>query len=177
MEKNSITEKDYCKIASLLTSIAQYFTSGATLTGLKDFYDWNLSDEGEGFDMPYWHDIKSSIEIIKKVLSSSDYDNKVTTLINEWNTNVAPILTGVTCNSFDEFAMQVANVAGQCIKYKSAESMQPQQPVPVQSQQNQMFVDVNTLIRENNYLKSLNASKDEEIKVLRERLVALGQPV
>lgn len=40
-----------------------------------------------------------------------------------------------------------------------------------------MFVDVNTLVVENTYLKSLNASKDEEIKVLRERLVALGQPV
>lgn len=120
----------------------------------------------------------SIIETIVQFLGKS-YDSsiKVNAVIDEWNTNVAPILTGVTCNSFDEFAMQVANVAGQCIKYKSAESMQPQQPVPVQSQQNQMFVDVNTLVSENTYLKSLNASKDEEIKALRERLVALGQPV
>lgn len=67
-------------------------------------------------------------------------------------------------------------------KYKSAEEAMKQQASQLQQQQvelqqNQMFVDVNTLISENNYLKSLNVSKDEEIKALRERLVALGQPV
>lgn len=117
---------------------------------------------------------KTKTRAERKYESSNSSNSKVETLINEWNDNVVPILTGVKCNSLDEFAMQVANVAGQCIKYKSAEAMQQQ---PVQSQQNQMFVDVNTLIKENNYLKSLNASKDEEIKALRERLVALGQPV
>lgn len=111
----------------------------------------------------------------RKYESSNSSNSKVETLINEWNDNVAPILTGVKCNSLDEFAMQVANVAGQCIKYKSMETMHQQQSA--QPQQNQMFVDVNTLISENNYLKSLNVSKDEEIKALKARLVALGQSV
>lgn len=99
---------------------------------------------------------------------------RVTTLINEWNEHVAPIF-GVKCNTFDEFAIQAATVSSQWAKYKSAEAIPQQQQV--QSQQNQMFIDVNTLVRENTYLKSLNASKDEEIKSLRERLVALGQTV
>lgn len=111
----------------------------------------------------------------RKCESVNPSNSKVDTLINEWNEHVVPILTGVKCNSLDEFAMQVASVAGQCIKYKSTEEALKQQPV--QPQQNQMFVDVNTLVSENTYLKSLNASKDEEIKSLRERLVALGQPV
>lgn len=115
------------------------------------------------------------IETVSQFLGeSSDSSVKVNTLINEWNEHVAPIF-GVKCNTFDEFAIQAATVSSQWAKYKSAEAMPQQQPV--QPQQNQMFVNVNTLVSENTYLKSLNVSKDEEIKSLRERLVALGQPV
>lgn len=168
-----ITQKDYEQIASLLKGIAQYFTSGVTIAELKSLYDWNET-QIDHLALCEWSDVQESIELIKKALSSVVYDDKVITLINEWNEHVAPIF-GVKCNTFDEFAIQAATVSSQWAKYKSAEAIPQQQPV--QPQQNQMFVDVNTLVSENTYLKSLNASKDEEIKSLRERLVALGQPV
>lgn len=168
-----ITQKDYEQIASLLKGMAQYFTSGVTIAELKSLYDWNET-QIDHLALCEWSDVQESIELIKKALSSVVYDDKVITLINEWNEHVAPIF-GVKCNTFDEFAIQAATVSSQWAKYKSAEAIPQQQPV--QPQQNQMFVDVNTLVSENTYLKSLNASKDEEIKSLRERLVALGQPV
>lgn len=168
-----ITQKDYEQIASLLKGIAQYFTSGVTIAELKSLYDWNET-QIDHLALCEWSDVQESIELIKKALSSVVYDDKVITLINEWNEHVAPIF-GVKCNTFDEFAIQAATVSSQWAKYKSAEAIPQQQQV--QSQQNQMFIDVNTLVRENTYLKSLNASKDEEIKSLRERLVALGQTV
>lgn len=147
-----VTQKDYEKITSLLKCMAQYFTSGVTIAELKSLYDWNET-QIEHLILCEWSDVQESIESIKKALSSV-YDDKVNTLINEWNEHVAPIF-GVRCNTFDEFAIQAATVSSQWAKYKSAEAMSQQ---PVQPQQNQMFVDVNTLISENNYLKSLNVS-------------------
>lgn len=180
MDKNYIIS---CRnFADDLTTMAEWIKKGHNLDEVRKFhydYEHNLIKYPLAeVDCPIYYEkeIVDAIRIIKENLLGDDERwTKVNTVIDEWNTSVAPILTGVTCNSFDEFAIQVAKVAGQCIKYKSAEEAMKQQPV--QPQQNQMFVDVNTLISENNYLKSLNVSKDEEIKVLRERLVALGQPV
>ena len=180
MDKNYVVS---CRnFASDLARMARWIEEGHNLDEVRKFhYDYEhdlikypLAEN----DCPIYSEkeIVDAIRIVKENLLVNDERwGKVTTLINEWNASVVPILTGVVCNSFEEFAMQVANVAGQCIKYKSAKEAMPQPPV--QPQQNQMFVDVNTLVSENTYLKSLNASKDEEIKSLRERLVALGQPV
>lgn len=148
---------------------------GYSIENIKEAY-CNISDITDVRGFRHNEEfLNKALEIINKAFRCSDDANtsKVNTLINEWNEHVAPIF-GVRCNTFDEFAIQAATVSSQWAKYKSAEAMSQQ---PVQPQQNQMFVDVNTLINENNYLKSLNASKDEEIKSLRERLVALGQPV
>lgn len=176
------TIQGYGRLGELFESISQYLNAGCTIDTLKKVYhdaEIGLIDRNETGICLNEKVIIDSIETVKKSLPSdfvcSNINTKVDTVIDEWNINVAPILTGVTCNSFEDFAMQVAKVAGQCIKYKSAEEAMKQQPV--QTQQNQMFVDVNTLISENNYLKSINTSKDEEIKALKARLVALGQPV
>lgn len=178
-----MTELDnYEALASCIANIQFYIERGYTFDNLKKIYHDYSAGLIDRTALPYTEEIVlKSIENFKKALlddsrcSDDANTSKVTTLINEWNEHIAPILTGVTCNSFDEFAMQVAKVAGQCIDYKIMEEAMQQQPV--QPQQNQMFVDVNTLISENNYLKSLNVSKDEEIKALKARLVALGQPV
>lgn len=84
------------------------------------------------------------------------------------------------CNTFEEFAEQVARVSSDWAKaVKAAEVAQQQQPVqqPVQSQSQQTFVDVNTLLSENTYLKLVNEHKDKEIDILKARLIALGQTV
>lgn len=169
----------YEALAGHIGCIEHLVEKGYTFDKLKRVY----RDYSDGIidrdALPYTEGIVlKSIDNFKKILLDdsrcSDNANisKVNTLISEWNEHVAPIF-GVKCNTFDEFAIQVATVSSQWAKYKSA-AMQQQS---VQPQQNQMFVDVNTLASENIYLKSLNASKDEEIKALRERLVALGQPV
>lgn len=163
---------------SFIERTMELISCGYSIENIKEAYCNNISDITEARGFRHNEEfLNKALEIINKAFRRSDDANtsKVTTLINEWNEHIAPILTGVTCNSFDEFAMQVAKVAGQCIDYKIMEEAMQQQPV--QPQQNQMFVDVNTLISENNYLKSLNVSKDEEIKALKARLVALGQPV
>lgn len=172
------TLKDYGHLlGSLLDLIDQYLSFGCNIDELKKVYhdaEMGLIDRNGTGICSNEKVITDSIETIKNWLGVTNNDDlKVNTLINEWNEHVAPIF-GVRCNTFDEFAIQAATVSSQWAKYKSAEAMSQQ---PVQPQQNQMFVDVNTLISENNYLKSLNASKGEEIKALRERLVALGQPV
>lgn len=167
---------EYGELGSFLELVCQYIKAGCTIDELKKVHhdaDMGLLDS-ETFNGFNEGVIIESIETIKNWFGVTNNDNlKITTLINEWNEHVAPIF-GVRCNTFDEFAIQAATVSSQWAKYKSAEAM-PQQPA--QPQQNQMFVDVNTLVSENTYLKSLNASKDEEIKALRERLIALGQPV
>ena len=165
------TTEEYVNLALYLNNIYDIIRNGANSLGeLKKVCHTVEVSEKTGLNgLPDF-----IIETISQFLGeSSDSYVKVNTLISEWNEHVAPIF-GVRCNTFDEFAIQAATVSSQWAKYKSAEAMQQQ---PVQTQQNQMFVDVNTLINENNYLKSLNVSKDEEIKSLRERLVALGQPV
>lgn len=171
------TLKDYGELGGFLQLVCQYLEAGCTVDELKKVYhdaEIGLIDRNKTGVCFNECVIIKSIETIKNWLGVTNNDNlKVTTLINEWNEHVAPIF-GVRCNTFDEFAIQAATVSSQWAKYKSAEAMSQQ---PVQPQQNQMFVDVNTLVSENNYLKSLNTSKDEEIKVLRERLIALGQPV
>lgn len=170
----------YEALAGCIANIQFYIERGYTFDNLKKIYHDYSDGLIDRTALPYTEEIVlKSIENFKKALLDdsrcSDDTNisKVNTLISEWNEHVAPIF-GVRCNTFDEFAIQAATVSSQWAKYKSSETMQQQ---PVQPQQNQMFVDVNTLISENNYLKSLNTSKDEEIKALKARLVALGQPV
>lgn len=174
------TIKDCGEMGYLIHELSEMFKSGrCSIDEMKKIYhDDSLGIVTE--DIPYTETIiTEALETVKTFfvnnygLNVNEDLTRVNTLINEWNEHVAPIF-GVRCNTFDEFAIQAATVSSQWAKYKSAEAMSQQ---PVQPQQNQMFVDVNTLISENNYLKSLNASKDEEIKALRERLVALGQPV
>lgn len=129
-----------------LIVIAKWIKEGHNLDEIRKFhlnYEHDLVTlPKEDYPSYCENEIVDTFRIIKEYLLGDDENwTKVSTVIDEWNTYVAPILTDVTCNSFDEFAMQVA------------------------------------LVVENTYLKSLNASKDEEIKVFRERLVALGQPV
>lgn len=174
------TVKDCGEMGYLIYELSEMFKSGCSIDEMKKIYhDDSLGIVTE--DIPYTEAIiTEALETVKTFfvnncgLNVNEDLTRVTTLINEWNEHVAPIF-GVKCNTFDEFAIQAATVSSQWAKYKSAEAIPHQQPV--QPQQNRMFVDVNTLVSENTYLKSLNASKDEEIKSLRERLVALGQSV
>lgn len=176
-------ERHYGMLGASLKDAADNIRNGATnLDELKKVYhdancgiidaNNNQATFSEGTLFEVLETVKSFF-VNNYGLNVNEDWTRVSTLINEWNEHVAPIF-GVKCNTFDEFAIQAATVSSQWAKYKSSEAMQQQ---PVQPQQNQMFVDVNTLISENNYLKSLNTSKDEEIKALKARLVALGQPV
>lgn len=173
------TVSSYGVLGSLIEDVAELLGNKElySIEGLKKVYhDDTLGLLNE--EIPYTEAIiNESLNIIKDAFSVSCDNPKLDKLIHEWNENIASII-GVKCNTFEEFAEQVARVSSDWAKYNSAEIMQQQYvQQQAQSQQQQTFVDVNTLLSENNYLKTINQQKDKEINTLKARLVALSQTV
>ena len=175
------TVNDYGVLGSLIVHLADPLGDKElySIEGLKKVYHddtLGLLDE----EVPYTEAIiNEALNIVKDAFSVSCDNPKLDKLIYEWNENIASII-GVKCNTFEEFAEQVARVSSDWAKaVKSAEiaQQQPVQQLAPQSQSQQTFVDVNTLLSENTYLKLVNEHKDKEIDILKARLTALGQTV
>ncbi len=163
-----VTLNDYGNLEIYLSNVYDIIISGANLDEFKRACLTDEIAEKTGLrGLP-----NLIIETIRQFLDESNSEvsdnTKLNKLIHEWNENIAPIL-GVKCNTFDEFAKSVANVAEEWIEYVEI--------AQEQDVQQQTFVDVNMLLNENNHLRLENKHKDEEINNLKACLAALGQTV